>query len=66
KFIDDTLTDADKQRLRMERQALHAETLNITHPTTGERLLFHAAVPQDMGRLITSPRDALKSRNVDS
>jgi len=55
KFIDDTLTDADKQRLRMERQALHAETLHITHPTTGERLIFHAYVPQDMASLITAP-----------
>ena len=54
KFIDDTLTDADKQRLRMERQALHAESLHITHPSTGERLLFQAPMPQDIGRLITS------------
>lgn len=54
KFIDDTLTDADKQRLRIERQALHAESLHITHPTTGERLSFVAPVPQDMAALITA------------
>ena len=48
KFIDDTLTSDDKHKLRMERQALHAESLHITHPSTGERLTFHAPVPQDM------------------
>ena len=34
------------------RQALHARTLGFTHPVTGERLLFEAALPEDMRALI--------------
>jgi len=45
KFIEDALTDEDKQRLRLSRQALHAETLRLTHPLTGERLSFTAPPP---------------------
>ena len=30
------------------RQMLHAGTLGFTHPVTGEALVFHADVPQDM------------------
>jgi RluA family pseudouridine synthase len=50
RFIDDALTEADQQRLRMKRQALHAESLQVIHPATGERRIFHAPVPQDMAR----------------
>ena len=34
------------------RQALHAETLAFDHPTTGERMHFSAALPDDMSQLI--------------
>jgi 23S rRNA pseudouridine1911/1915/1917 synthase len=34
------------------RQALHAETLEFTHPTTGEPLRSTAPVPADMRRLL--------------
>ena len=34
------------------RQALHARTLGFTHPVTGERLHFEAALPEDMCALI--------------
>ena len=34
------------------RQALHARTLGFTHPVTGERLHFEAALPEDMTQLI--------------
>ncbi len=34
------------------RQALHARTLGFTHPSTGERLHFEAALPEDMAALI--------------
>jgi RluA family pseudouridine synthase len=52
KFIEDSLTDEDKKRLRLPRQALHAESLQLTHPLTGERLSFQAPVPKDMGALL--------------
>lgn len=45
KFIEDALSDEDKKRLRLTRQALHAETLQFTHPLTGERLSFKAPPP---------------------
>ncbi|WP_226858760.1 RluA family pseudouridine synthase [Diaphorobacter aerolatus] len=32
----------------MNRQALHAFRLAFTHPVSGEELVFHAALPQDM------------------
>lgn len=35
-----------------ERQMLHAETLGIIHPTSKERLVFRAAMPDDMQNLI--------------
>lgn len=35
-----------------ERPALHAHTLEITHPRTGERLKFTARIPEDLQGLI--------------
>ena len=34
------------------RQALHAESLSITHPATGEPRHWHAGIPEDMRSLI--------------
>jgi len=31
------------------RQALHAESLQLVHPWTGEQMRFYAAMPEDMG-----------------
>lgn len=39
------------------RQALHAASLQFTHPKTGERLLFHSPVPEDLRRLIAVFQD---------
>jgi len=36
----------------LSRQALHAETLGFTHPTTGQRLEFCASPPQDMTTIL--------------
>ncbi|MBU7318570.1 RluA family pseudouridine synthase [Paenibacillus oleatilyticus] len=36
----------------MERQALHACTLGLTHPVTRRRMEFHAPLPADMERCI--------------
>ncbi len=37
----------------LERQALHAEQLQINHPTTGQRLKFEAPVAEDIRRVIS-------------
>jgi 23S rRNA pseudouridine1911/1915/1917 synthase len=36
----------------MERHALHASTLELTHPTSGERVHFEAPLPDDMEHLL--------------
>jgi 23S rRNA pseudouridine1911/1915/1917 synthase len=36
----------------MPHQALHAKTLGITHPVTGERLHFDSDLPADMQEVI--------------
>jgi 23S rRNA pseudouridine955/2504/2580 synthase/23S rRNA pseudouridine1911/1915/1917 synthase len=54
KFIEDALSEEDKKRLRMTRQALHAESLQFTHPLTGERVSIQAPVPEDMRVLLFS------------
>jgi 23S rRNA pseudouridine1911/1915/1917 synthase len=38
--------------LGFRRQALHAASLGLVHPVTGERLSFVAALPVDMAELI--------------
>lgn len=40
----------------IERQALHAGTLGVTHPRSKERLVWHAPLPQDMEDLIQKLR----------
>ncbi|GAA4643121.1 RluA family pseudouridine synthase [Pontixanthobacter gangjinensis] len=40
------------QRLRFVRQALHAASLGFDHPVTGEKVEFHAELPDDMRELI--------------
>lgn len=36
------------------RQALHAETLEFTHPISGKRMSFASSLPQDMQELLNS------------
>jgi len=52
RFIGDRLTDGDRQKLRLSRQALHAADLHVLHPKTGIKLCFHAPVPDDMKQLM--------------
>jgi 23S rRNA pseudouridine1911/1915/1917 synthase len=42
----------------IERQALHAASLAIDHPATGDRLLFEAPLPADMQRVLAVLRGA--------
>jgi 23S rRNA pseudouridine1911/1915/1917 synthase len=37
---------------RMNRQALHAQRLEFTHPRTGERVQFVSPIPQDMKEVL--------------
>jgi 23S rRNA pseudouridine1911/1915/1917 synthase len=34
------------------RQALHAATLGFVHPTTGENVIWHAVLPEDMEQML--------------
>ena len=46
KIRDGELTDADRERLILPRQALHSAELEFNHPRTGERMKFTAPVPE--------------------
>jgi 23S rRNA pseudouridine1911/1915/1917 synthase len=45
---------------RMNRQALHAQRLEITHPRTGERVRFVSPIPQDMKEVLEWLRSKAK------
>jgi RluA family pseudouridine synthase len=51
RFISDTLTPSDRQRLRLPRQALHSAELHVRHPRTRQSLQFKAPLPRDMQEL---------------
>jgi len=47
-------TSADSsKRLGLGRQMLHAATLRLTHPVSGERMVFQAPLPADMVDVLT-------------
>ena len=41
---------------RLKRIALHAQTLGIPHPVTGEPLLFASPIPVEMDNFINRQR----------
>jgi 23S rRNA pseudouridine1911/1915/1917 synthase len=43
-----------RERLALERPALHAHLLGFDHPRSGERLRFEAPLPDDLARLLTA------------
>ena len=49
----------------LPRQALHAKTLGITHPITGEKLFFDSEVPDDMMQLLTKWRKYVKDKQLE-
>lgn len=51
RFIADQLTESDRRRLVLPRQALHAESLQLRHPATGVHLHVSAPIPEDMACL---------------
>ncbi|GBC61105.1 pseudouridine synthase [Desulfonema ishimotonii] len=54
RFISDKMTPADRERLRMPRQALHAAELRIRHPRTGSPLELAASLPRDMRYILSA------------
>ena len=45
-----------KTPFSIKGQALHSQTLEFTHPRTGERLHFEAPLPEDMHKIVTRLR----------
>ncbi len=48
---------AEGGEMVLDRQALHATTLTIDHPKTGERMTFTAPIPADLSRLVNVLRE---------
>lgn len=55
RFIDKTLTDADRRALRLDRQALHAARLRFQHPLNETVLDLNSPLPADMAGLMPPP-----------
>lgn len=52
----DTERDTANEPPILDRQALHAHRLTLTHPVTGERLVFEAPLPADIEQALTALR----------
>lgn len=46
----------------LDRQALHARMLELTHPKTGERMKFESEIPQDFSDVLERWRNYIKQR----
>ena len=49
--------------IMLPRQALHAQTLSLDHPVTGERLSFESPLPADMASTIEKWRNYISGRD---
>jgi 23S rRNA pseudouridine1911/1915/1917 synthase len=49
----------------LPRQALHAKTLGITHPITGEKLFFDSEVPADIQAVLDKWRKYVKDKVLE-
>ena len=54
RFIKDKMTDEDRNRLILPRQALHSARLVLKHPYTEEELDLRAPLPDDMQEIISN------------
>jgi 23S rRNA pseudouridine1911/1915/1917 synthase len=52
--FDELITAAERARLRLARQALHASELELQHPETGQPQRFVAPLPRDLQALLDS------------
>jgi 23S rRNA pseudouridine1911/1915/1917 synthase len=48
----------------LPRQALHAKTLGITHPITGEKLFFDSEIPADMQAVLDKWRKFVRDKDL--
>jgi 23S rRNA pseudouridine955/2504/2580 synthase/23S rRNA pseudouridine1911/1915/1917 synthase len=64
RFCTDALSAEDRLRLRMNRQALHAVSLELRHPHDGQTVRYEAPLPEDMLRLMGPMAAALANRTV--
>lgn len=53
---DALVTPAERAALRLNRHALHAETLALAHPATGEAMRFTSPLPVDLRALLAALR----------
>ncbi len=54
RFTRQALTDDDRRVLILERHALHAVSLEMTHPTRGVAMTFTAPLPAELGALLAA------------
>ena len=50
--VGDTVYGFQKNRYKLEGQALHSSSLSINHPRTGDRMHFYAPLPDYMEALL--------------
>ena len=50
------LDHPEAARVLLDRQALHAHTLHLRHPSTGQAVDFHAPLPDDMAAALAALR----------
>jgi 23S rRNA pseudouridine1911/1915/1917 synthase len=55
-LVGDPKYSPQKVPFAIKGQALHSQTLDFTHPRTGERMHFEAPLPEDMQKIITRLR----------
>ena len=53
RFVDDQMTAADWQKLRIDRSALHCAQMSLKHPFTGEPWLLTADLPGDIASIFS-------------
>lgn len=51
RFINGNLTENDRERLIIDRQALHSSQIVMSHPTSGKEISITAPLPDDMAGL---------------
>ena len=49
----------------MPRQALHAKSLGIVHPSTGKYMLFDSELPEDFAAVVEKWRNYAKHRELE-
>jgi 23S rRNA pseudouridine1911/1915/1917 synthase len=52
RFVRGALTDDDRARLLLTRQALHAHRLSFAHPESGAPMAFEAPLPADLSAFL--------------